>query len=270
MIDCNNITDIYSTCFYNCTQLTKFIIPESVINIYGESFYNTKIKYLYIPKNVSIIDGSISSRSKNMETIIVDENNLKYDSRNNCNAIIYNQTLIQGCKNTIIPNNIKTINKYSFNSVDLKEIIIPNNIINLGEYAFYNNPIDNIVIPENVINIGTDCFDNTNIYNNENNWINGILYISNYIVSVKQNIGGEITILDNTRLICQYAFNRLSNITKINIPISLKYINSGAFNYIGDLTIEYDGTEEEWNSIVKENYWNTGTNITYIFKTDVE
>lgn len=265
----DNITNIKAYCFSNCKKLIEFVIPESVLQITYDAFTDINFKSLYIPKNVTNITGTILNGSKNIETIIVDENNSKYDSRNNCNAIIWNNMLLQGCKNTIIPNSINIIGNGAFKNMDLKEIIIPNNITILEQSVFFNNPIDNIIIPESVIHIGDNCFYDTNIYNNENNWINGILYISNCIVSVKSNISGEITILDNTRLICGYAFGELSDITKINIPNSLEYINGYAFNDMGDLTIEYNGTEEEWNNIIKGSYWNQNTNITYIFKTDV-
>lgn len=261
------ITDIENNCFQNCVRLTQFIISESVLKIGYNAFCNTNLESLYISKNVNNITSSILDYSENVKTIIVDENNSTYDSRNNCNAIIYDKKLIQGCKNTIIPNDIDTIGVSSFDHMNLTEIIIPNNITILESSAFIGNPISNIIIPESVIKIGVNCFDDTNIYNNENNWINGILYISNCIVSVKDNISGEVIILDNTRLICESAFYVLPDITKINIPNSLEYINNNAFYGIGDLTIEYDGTEEEWNNIVKGSYWNYNTNITYIFKT---
>lgn len=262
----DRIIDIKHDCFSWCIKLLSFIIPESVIYIGRQAFQNIRVKSLYIPKNVSSIGDNVIVRSINLETIIVDENNSKYDSRNNCNAIIDNNRLIQGCKNTIIPTDIDSIASYAFYDMDLKEIIIPNNIVYLGSYVFKYNPIDNIIIPESIIYIGTGCFSGTNISNNENNWINGILYISNCIVSVKDGISGEITILDNTRLICYIAFSNRGDLTKINIPNSLEYINDHAFSNMGDLTIEYDGTEEEWNNIIKGSDWDRDTNITYIFK----
>ena len=51
-----------------------------------------------------------------LESIVVDENNPVYDSRDNCNAIIEKETntLIVGCKNTVIPKNVMTIGEYAF------------------------------------------------------------------------------------------------------------------------------------------------------------
>jgi len=66
--------------------------------------------------------------------ITVDTNNSKYDSRNNCNAIINSSTniLIKGCDETIIPNDITIIGHHSFqNNVFMDHIDIPENIINI-------------------------------------------------------------------------------------------------------------------------------------------
>ena len=44
----------------------------------------------------------------NLTTIVVDEDNPYYDSRDNCNAVIDSQTneLIIGCQRTVIPAGI--------------------------------------------------------------------------------------------------------------------------------------------------------------------
>ena len=66
-------------------------------------------------------------------------NNTKYDSRNNCNAIIETNSnnLILGCKKTIIPNSVTSISQYAFwNCKGLISVIIPNSVTSIGDYAF--------------------------------------------------------------------------------------------------------------------------------------
>lgn len=89
--------------FMGCSKITAIFIPNTVTYI-GEDLLGTS-------------DSSLSS-------IIVDQNNPIYDSRNNCNAIIETSTdmLIAGCKNTIIPDDIKIIAACAFQST-------PHNII---------------------------------------------------------------------------------------------------------------------------------------------
>lgn len=65
--------------------------------------------------------------------------NTVYDSRNNCNAIIEKSTnsLVVGCKTTIIPNTVKSVGHYAFKScTSLTSISIPKSVINIGISAF--------------------------------------------------------------------------------------------------------------------------------------
>ena len=71
---------------------------------------------------------------------MVESGNPRYDSRNNCNAIIEtaNNILNFGCKNTIIPNSVTYIGVYAFNNcTGLTSIVIPNSVTYIGFYAFY-------------------------------------------------------------------------------------------------------------------------------------
>lgn len=262
----NNITNIKESCFFN-TQLTTILIPQSITTIGNSAFYNSGLTSLYIPQNVSSIGYQICAANDKIESISIDENNSVYDSRNNCNAIIKTatNTLLQGCKNTIIPYGIKTIEEYAFAYMGLENINIPDTVTSLNHGAFLSNPINEIIIPKSVKFIGFRCFINTNMYYDENNWIDKMLYISNCLIDVKKDISGDITILNGTRLIASNVFQDLENINKIYIPNSLEYINGFSFIDMGDLIIEYNGTEEEWNNIVKDQTWDDDTNITYIF-----
>ena len=86
-----------------CSSLTTIFIPASLISIGEKAFQNCK----------------------GLTNIIVDKNNIVYDSRDNCNAIIESSsnTLIVGCQKTLIPKNVQTIN-CSFDGAE--EIIIYN------------------------------------------------------------------------------------------------------------------------------------------------
>jgi hypothetical protein len=57
-----------------------------------------------------------------LNSITVEKGNTKYDSRDNCNAIIETNTnkLIAGCKNTTIPNSVTSIGERAFYGRTLK------------------------------------------------------------------------------------------------------------------------------------------------------
>ena len=87
--------------------------------------------------------------------------NPNYDSRNNCNAIIETatNTLIAGCKNTIIPNSVTTIGNSAFAGCsNLTTINIPNSVASIGNSAFANSGLSAINIPNSIITIGVYAF----------------------------------------------------------------------------------------------------------------
>ncbi len=100
-----------------------------------------------------------------LASIKVDSKNQTYDSRNDCNAIIstYSNTLISGCKNTIIPNTVTSIGSTAFKGhSNLTSMTIPNSVTSIGEQAFSGcTSLSSITIPNTVTTIGeyefTEC-----------------------------------------------------------------------------------------------------------------
>lgn len=72
-------------------------------------------------------------------SIIVEKGNHKYDSRDNCNAIVETEsnTLIKGCNKTIIPNSVTCIgNEAFYGCAGLTSITFPESVTNIGDGAF--------------------------------------------------------------------------------------------------------------------------------------
>ena len=89
-----------------------------------------------------------------------------YDSRDDCNAIIEtaSNTLIAGCKNTIIPNSVKSIGNWSmwpfWNCSNLISIVIPGSVTSIGNFAFeFCYSLTDIIIPNSVTSIGIGAFE---------------------------------------------------------------------------------------------------------------
>jgi hypothetical protein len=88
---------------------------------------------------VTKIEQFTFSDCPNLASIIVESGNNKYDSRNNCNAIIETatNTLIQGCSSTVIPNSVSSIGNYAL--IDLHHVTsftLPNSLQYIGDNAF--------------------------------------------------------------------------------------------------------------------------------------
>ncbi len=159
----SSVTVIGDMAFSYCTSLSDLILPESITMIGESSFIECKsLKSLVIPKNVLSIGTYSFNDCDGLETIIVDRDNAKFDSRNNCNAIIetYTNNLIQGCKTTVIPNDVVTIGGGAFSGMsNLIKIDIPNNVRYILNGAFYGcKGLENISIGSGVELIGNGAF----------------------------------------------------------------------------------------------------------------
>lgn len=135
---CNAIIETATNTLVLASNRT--IIPEDVTEIAVGAFYAcSKLKSIYIPASLTTIPWGAFDMCFNLESIVVDEANPSYDSRNNCNAIIETttDTLVRGCKTTVIPEDVVFIGHYAFSGCNgLEEIVIPDAVHSIGEGAF--------------------------------------------------------------------------------------------------------------------------------------
>jgi hypothetical protein len=158
----SHTTEIQDEAFGECSNLSCLIIGDSVSYIGAGAFVGCSgLSKIHIPKAVTCI-GIRAFESCALDTIIVNEDNPIYDSRNNCNAIIEtaSNTLVVGCKNTIIPSSIISIGDRAFADVkSLKTIIIPDSVLFIGTYAFGAcDSLKDVSIGKSVSVIGNSSF----------------------------------------------------------------------------------------------------------------
>lgn len=209
----NSVTNIGLYAFTKCISLTSIVIPDNVQSIeegvfeYCTSLENVNIskniitigdlafrgcinlKSITLPESVISISNSAFIGCSGLISIVVDENNAIYDSRNNCNALIEKSTdtLIVGCKNTVIPDTVLSIGRSAFkNCTGLSSILIPNSVTNISDNAFCNcTSLKNVTITYGVTYIGFqafDCCENlTDVYytGSEEQWNNIVIGYEN-------------------------------------------------------------------------------------------
>ena len=143
------VTSIGTEAFHDCLTLKSITIPNSVNSIGVQAFRDcSAIDSLTIPENVNSISGWAFMDCSSLLSIVVAQENMTYDSRENCNAIIETatNTLIVGCKKTIIPNGVAIIGEHAFRISSLAFITIPNSVTNIERLAFCGSSIDTIYV----------------------------------------------------------------------------------------------------------------------------
>jgi hypothetical protein len=162
------VTTIESYAFSQ-TSLGILNMPSTLTTIGPGAFEGCwqQLRSFTLPKSVTSIDGSAFLHCSNLTEMKVEEGNPVYDSRENCNAIIEtgSNTLIAGCKNTIIPNSVTIIGQYAFGGIGLTTITIPSSVTSIDHMAFCENTelSDVYCNAESVPNTETDAFSSVQI-----------------------------------------------------------------------------------------------------------
>ena len=239
-----SVTSIGAFAFYAC-GLTSLVIPNGVKSIGNEAFYYCNdLTSVEIPESVtSIGEAAFCGWNFSLTSIVVDEGNMVYDSRENCNAIIESEsnTLVIGCQSTTIPNSVTSIGNraFEYNFGDIPTIEIPNSVTTIGERAFYGSQnFHSIKIPSSVSYIGkeafADCHDFTSIVVDAGNLVYDSREDCNAIIESESNtliVGCESTkIPESVTSIGDYAFSQCY-LRSVEIPNSVTSIGEKAFFY---------------------------------------
>ena len=212
----NGVTSIGDSAFGWCSELTELVLPNSVTSIVESAF----------------------AYCSGLEKITVESGNSRYDSRDNCNSIIETatNTLIAGCKNSVIPNSVTSIGDSAFGGCSgLTELTLPNSVTSIGDCAFEGcSGMTELTLPSSITSIGWYAFQGCSGLTE--------LTLPNSITSIGESAFSgcsgltELTLPDSLKSIDGSVFSGCSSLTKLTLPNSLESIGEHAFSDCRGLT----------------------------------
>ena len=209
----NSVTSIGNGTFSDCAGLTSITIPNSVTSISSSAFSGcTGLTSITIPNSVTSISSSAFSGCTGLTRITVNSGNVAYRSENNCLIEKETNSLISGCKNSIIPNSVTSIGGSAFyGCFGLTSITIPDSVTSIRSSAFYGcSGLTSITIPDSVTSIDKYAFE--------------------YCKIKELNIAEGSKEVTSEMVMCAYSLER------VTIPNSVTSIGDGAFSGCSELT----------------------------------
>ena len=228
----SGISKIGNSAFYGCSNLLSISLPNGITEIEDYAFSEcSSLQSIYIPESISIIGANTFRTCSGLTSIIVDKNNKRYDSRNNCNAIIdsFSNSLLVGCLNSIIPDNVKKLEDFAFSRcIGLKTIVIPLGVQEIGNGVFDNcQNLESIDISKSVIKIGKWAFRGCKNITNIN--LHADLKEIGESAFNKCEKLQSIIIPNGIEKIESWLFDGCSSLCTIDIPFTIKEIGFSAF-----------------------------------------
>jgi len=273
----------------NGSPVVDVVIPDDITKITSTMFNsNTSVKSIYIGENVTEIGKRAFQNCFSLETVVIEGGNKDIGSEvffsDNGRKLSIKTVVIRNCENLNIRYNAfesciigsfviencqnVTLNDRIFNGTDLDRLVMQN----CGSIERDRSFVDCLRIGELILD---DCI--TEINSSEFVRIQGIrnLVIPSSVTSIGRYgfsicVGiKQVTIGENVEVIGGYAFDRCSSLETVYIPVSVKEIGERAFVLCDKLkTINYAGTMEQWEAIVKGENWDYSSDELVIICSD--
>ena len=205
----NNLYDIDTNFFLNCTSLSSVTLPSNIINLYNACFRNTALTAIVIPKTVIYMEQSVFEDCKYLESCIFEE------GRTNALRIRWSMWTKSALKEISLPDNVIVDGNMGYAFAYCKELVkvhLPNNISGIYDSMFRDcSKLTKINIPATVTILGSRAF-------------NGCSSLC------KLDYLGNITSIE------QYTFAGCTSLIWLRIPSTCTFIAKYSFEHCDALT----------------------------------
>lgn len=227
---------LHSSAFWYCNMLTEVNILSGLNSIVDDEFRHlfddccnlSKITVDAKNEYFSSLDGILYNKDK---TVLFrcpigkcGEVNIPEGVETIADSAFYDCKNITG---VTFPATLKKIAHWAFIFCEsISEFLLPDGLNEIGGQAFGGcSKLKSINLPDGIVDFGGGIIENTEYYNNEENWDNGVLYIDNYLVDVKDSFEGELIIKPGTKYIgC--VVPEENAITSVSIPATVENIDA--------------------------------------------
>ena len=236
--------DEYGVQFSTCGDITTlthmpsglkgtYRIPDFVTDIGAYAINGcNELTSLIIPKTVSVIEKNNFELCEQLTSLVVEQGNPMFDSRDNCNAIIVTatNTLVHGCNSSSIPEGIEVIADSAFSQRrNLSHISIPDSVVYIGEFAFLGcYSLENEIKLQGIHQVTRSCFDGCSSLKKVSIG-SGIEFVESGAFASCSMLS-DVVITEGTKYIGTYAFDNCNNLASITLPKSIERIESSAFD----------------------------------------
>ena len=253
------VTSIGNSAFSGCESLKTITLPETLLSIGERAFYKceqiqnvnfngliddwVEIEFLDYTSNPTYFSKDLYVYNTLLSDVVFTEaTKISYNAFVNCKSIksvTLSDTVVEikggafkectSLSTVVLSNELKKIGYYAFaNCTSLGQIELPSSLTELKDGAFENcTSLATITLGDQITYIGVNAFENTAYSNTSANWIDGVLYIDNYLIGV------------------------LADQEKVIVKKEVKYVAVSAFeSLLPNTKILFNGVESEFNEIV--------------------
>jgi len=216
---CKTIND---SAFSNCEKLESVNLNKvETIGTYA-FYYCQKLGDLVIPSTCTKVSYYAFAYDESIVNLEVGAKELESDCFDYC----------YGLKSVVLKDTCEVLGNYSFYfCTALEDITFSNNLTKIGERCFYSDEkLKDFTLPDTLTTIGSYAF-----------------YQCKALT--------EVTIPDGIEILDYSTFYNCSNLETIYLPSSITEIRSSCFYNIKATSMNYDGTKEDFGSIVLGSYW---------------
>lgn len=226
----DTVTMIKNGAFENCESLADITLPDSILMICNDVFLNTAYYnnednwengVLYIGSCLIAANDDVPS---------------KYNVKDGTTYIAeFAFAGNSGLTELTVPDSVVCIGCFAFHLCEyLESVKLGSGLKYLDMSAFEKcTALADVTIGDGLTYIGIDVVAETALWNDNDNWEDGVLYLGNHLVasdsSPNKPVPEKYAIKDGTKCIAEFALAGQEHLTQITVPASVTSVCESAF-----------------------------------------